>query len=323
MINLIEPHITESDEVFVDDALESGEISGVHGKYTKMFEESVAKYCGCKHGISTCNGTAALHAALLALGIGPGDEVITTDYTMASSLFSILHAGATPKIVDIDETWNMDCSRIEPLINSRTKAIMPVHIYGNPCNMDAIMAIAEKHNLRVIEDVCEAFGADYQSQKVGSIGDVGCHSFYATKMITTGEGGMVTTNSTELSDKLRKICNLGYGGSKKYMHQLVGYNYRLSNMQSALGMSQIAKIHRIVGKKRFINDMYRKHLDGVVQFQQEQGNGKSVYWMNGILSPHIEEIKSRLTEKHIQYGDMFIPMHLQKIFTIGVKHLNS
>jgi perosamine synthetase len=227
----------------VDDAVRTGWISS-SGKYVKAFEEAFAGYCGVKYAVGVCNGTVALHLALTCLGIGQGDEVIIPDFTMIASAFSVCYTGAKPVFVDADDkTWNIDVTKIEEKITPRTKAIMPVHIFGNPCDMDAIQQIASRHNLFIIEDAAEAHGAMYKGRKTGSLSDIAAFSFFANKNITTGEGGMVVTDSERLYKKALYHKNLCFdpNAPRNYIHNDIGFNYRMSNLHAAIGLAQTEK----------------------------------------------------------------------------------
>ena len=244
------PLIGEEDKKLVAEALNSGEISGNFGKFIGEFEEGFAKYSGCSYGVAASNGTTALHLALATLKIGSGDEVLVSTFTNMASFFAVLYTGAKPVPIDIEpDTWNLDSSLIEAKINSRTKAIMAVHIYGHPADMDPILAIAGKYNLFVIEDAAEAHGAEYKGKKAGSLGDIGVFSFYANKIITTGEGGMLITNKKEYADRAKSLKSLAYGSENKFMHAEVGFNYRLTNIQAALGCAQLKNIETVIRRR--------------------------------------------------------------------------
>lgn len=320
-IPVCEPYLKGNELKYVTDAVSTGWISS-NGEYVKKFEEGFAKYCNVKHGVSVCNGTVALHLALLALGVGKGDEVIIPDFTMISSAFSVCHAGAKPVFVDAEkETWNIDPRRIEEKITDKTKAIMVVHIYGHPCDMKPILEIARKHRLYVIEDAAEAHGAEYFGEKCGSFGDIACFSFYANKLITTGEGGMVVTNNDELAEKCRYYRNLCFplDGSRNYLHEDIGFNYRMSNVLAAIGFAQLEKIDENIERRRKNNILYRfflKDADGIT-FQPEKENAKNVYWMTGIviepdkIGMTREEFMKRLRIEGVDTRPFFIGMSKQ------------
>ena len=238
MIPIAKPLVREEEKEAILQVLESGMLA--QGQKVEEFEQAFAEFVGVKHAIATCNGTTSLHTALLAHGIKEGDEVITSPFTFIASSNAIRMVGAIPVFVDIDErTFNIDVNLIETAITPKTKAIMPIHIFGKSCEMDPIIKIAEKHNLTIIEDACQAHGATYKGKKVGSFG-TGCFSFYPTKNMTTGEGGIITTNDDEIAARARKIIN--HGSEKRYHHVSLGYNYRMTNIAAALGLEQLKKL---------------------------------------------------------------------------------
>lgn len=248
MIPISKPFIGQEETEGVAGVLESGQLA--QGKQVKEFEEQFAVYCGVKHAIATSSGTSALWLALLAHNIGPGDEVITSPFTFIASANAILYVGAKPVFVDIEaETFNLDPNKIESRITSHSKAILPIHLYGHPCDMDRIMEMARQYNLTVIEDACQAHGAAINGQKVGSFG-TGCFSFYATKNMTTGEGGMITTNDDEVADRARLLR--AHGMRKRYFHETLGYNFRMTDLQAAIGLAQLTKLDQF-NKQRQAN----------------------------------------------------------------------
>ncbi len=257
MIPVAEPVIGNKELEYVTDAVQTGWISS-RGKYIKLFEDGFAKFCGTKYASSCNSGTAAIHLALLALDIKEGDEVIVPASTYIASANPVKYVGATPVFVDSKEdTWTMDPEKIEEKITEKTKAIMAVHLYGMPCDMDPIMKIAKKHNLYVIEDAAEAHGSEYDGKKVGSIGDIGCFSFFGNKVITTGEGGAIVTNSGDIYNKLKLVRSHGrldtqdYFSSAEYLDYVtLGYNFRMPNIIAALGITQLGKIDEIIKRRR-------------------------------------------------------------------------
>ena len=269
MIPIARPLIGEKEKQAVIAVLESGQLA--QGPKVREFEEKFAEFCGVKHAIATSSGTTALHTALLAHNIGAGDEVITTPFTFIATANSILFTGARPVFVDIEETtFNIDARLIEEKITPRTKAIMPVHLYGHPSDMESIMAIASKHNLVVIEDACQAHGASINGKKVGSYG-TGCFSFYPTKNITTGEGGMIITNDDEVADKARKLR--AHGEVKYGQYDFLGYNFRMTELQAAIGLVQLESIDEWTAK-RIDNAKYltRRLGDSVITPQVKEGS---------------------------------------------------
>jgi len=320
-IPVCEPKLEGNELAYITDAVQTGWISS-SGKYVKKFEEEFAKYCGVRHGISVVNGTAAIHLALLALGIKEGDEIIMPNFTMIGSAFPVKYIGAKPVFVDSEtETWNIDPKKIEEKITDKTKAIMVVHIYGHPCDMNPIIEIAKKYNLKVIEDAAEAHGAEYNGRRCGSLGDIACFSFYANKMITTGEGGMVVTNDDNLARKCRYYKNLCFplDGSRTYFHEEIGFNYRMSNVIAAIGLAQLEKIDEFIESRRRNNILYRYFLKDVegITFQDEKENSTNVYWMNGIvINPEKigfdrDKFMSRLLIKGVDTRLFFVGMNKQ------------
>ena len=321
MIPVCEPFLNGKELEYVTDCLKTNWISS-KGKYIGEFEEKFANYCSCKYGISTTSGTTAIHLALASLGIGPGDEVIIPTFTMASTAFAVVYTGAKPVLVDADpKTWNIDIAMIEGRIADNTRAILPVHIYGHPCDMDPIMEIAGKYNLWVVEDAAEAHGAEYKGRKVGGIGHVSCFSFYANKVITTGEGGMVITNDERIAKKASALKDLAHSKQKRFLHTDIGYNYRMTNIQAAIGLAQFEKIDDLVGRRRSNAYLYNSLLKdiGGIRLPPEKEWAKNVYWMYSIL---IEDefgmsqgkLMSKLEQKGIETRSFFIPMHQQPVF---------
>lgn len=315
------PYLNGNEKKYVLDALETGWISSA-GKYVSEFEKAFAAYCGVKHGIAVCNGTTALHLGLVALGIGMGDEVIVPDFTMIASAFAVCYTGAKPVFVDAEkESWNIDPSKIEEKITDKTKAIMPVHIYGRPCDMDAIESIARKHRLKVIEDAAEVHGAELKGRKCGSMGDLAAFSFFSNKVVTTGEGGMVVTDDDALAEKCRYHKNLCFplAGGRVYSHDDIGFNYRMSNLHAAVGLAQVEKAETYVELRRRNHSIYAEHLAGVpgITLQPEQRGVRNVYWMNGIVvdKEHFglgrDELMKRLREEGIDSRLFFNGMHRQ------------
>lgn len=307
---------------YVNDALAKTEISGFSGGYTSLFEKSFSEFCQVKESVTASNGTTALHLALASLKIGPGDEVITQSFTNMATFFAILYQGAVPIPVDSEpDTLNIDVSLIEAKITSRTKAIMVVHIYGHPVDMDPVLALAKKHNLFVIEDAAEAHGAEYNGKRVGGIADVGCFSFYANKIITTGEGGMLTTNDPALAERARSLKGLAFGKTNKFMHEDIGYNYRMTNLQAAFGAAQMTHADDLVARKRAMAAYYLTHLSIVpgLRLPIEKPYAKNVYWMfnvvlEGTLEGKRSEVMRALSERGIETREDFIPFNDQEIF---------
>jgi len=320
-IPIAEPDLSGNEEKYVIECIRTGWVSS-KGKFVDQFEENFASYVGARHAIAVSSGTAALHLALAALDIQPGDEIIMPTFTMIACANVAKYLGAKPVLVDSEiSTWNIDPNKIEEKITDKTKAIMAVHIYGHPADMDPIMKIAKKYGLYVIEDAAEAHGAEYKGRKVGSIGDVGCFSFYANKIITTGEGGMITTNDDRIAEKVRKLRDQGYNLSmrKWLIHDVVGYNYRLTNLQAAVGLAQLERIEEFVNKHRENAYYYNSLLSDIrgVGLPPEMPWAKNVYWMYTVLIN--EEVmgitRDDLMKKLEIYGidtrATFLPIHLQ------------
>jgi perosamine synthetase len=321
MIPVCEPFMTGNELNYVTDCIKTNWISS-KGQYIDNFETGFANYCGCQYGISVTNGTTALHLALVALGIGPGDEVIIPTFTMIATAFAVAYVGAKPVLVDADPvTWNMDVNQIEAKITARTKAILPVHIYGHPCEMDEIMAIATKHNLYVIEDAAEAHGAEYKGKRVGGFGQANCFSFYANKIITTGEGGMVVTNDALIAERARSFKDLAHSKNKRFLHTDIAYNYRMTNLQAAVGLAQFEKIEEYIDRRRSHAYLYNSILENVagIHLPPEKAYVKNVYWMYAILVEdefgiNRDELMKRLKDRGIETRDFFIPVHRQPAF---------
>jgi len=307
MIRVSEPTVAEQDIKAVIDALKKGEISGTFGDYISSFETGFANYSDCEFGISTTSGTTALHLAIAALDIGTGDEIIVPAFTNMASFFSVSYSGAVPIPADIEPlTFNIDVNKIEALITERTKAIMVVHIFGHPANMDVISLIAEKYKLYIIEDAAEAHGATYNGKKAGSLGHIAAFSFYANKIITTGEGGMVTTNDFNVSQRCRELQSLAYGkGRDRFIHSDIGFNYRLTNYQAALGFSQLQRIEDIITRKRKIAHYFNNFFSDIqdVFLPQELEGTRSVYWVYSVfLKGKLENSRDKITRKLRELG---------------------
>ncbi|WP_456277638.1 aminotransferase class I/II-fold pyridoxal phosphate-dependent enzyme [Bacillus sp. AK128] len=312
------PDLTGNELKYLTDAFLSTWISS-SGKYINAFEESFASFCNVSYGIAVSNGTVALHLALKALGIKEGDEVIVPDLTFAATINAILHAGATPVIVDIEvNSWCIDPIEIEKAITPRTKAIIPVHLYGQPCDMDSIMKIATKYGIFVVEDCAEAHGALYKGKKVGSFGNIGCFSFFANKVITTGEGGMCVTNCSELSEKLRLLRDHGMSKDRKYWHEEVGYNYRMTNLQASLGVAQLERIDAIIGKREKIEKMYRETMKNLelVEFQNCLPDRKKITWLVSalIFGDKRDFILEKLKQEGFDSRPFFYPLSHMDIY---------
>jgi len=324
MIPVNEPLIGQKELEYVTDALRSGWISS-EGKFIKAFEEGFARYTGRRHAVAVNNGTNALILALRALELPKGSEVILPSFTIISCAMACIYNDLVPVFVDSEEdTWNMDVNQAEKKITGKTKAVMPVHIYGHPVDMDETSRLAEKHNLYVVEDFAEAIGSEYKGKKCGGFGDISCVSFYANKAITTGEGGMCLTDDDELADKLRKLKNLAFIPEKRFIHHELGFNFRMTNVQAAIGLAQLERIEEQVKKKIWIGKTYNEFLKPLeekkaIRLPVEKDWAKNTYWMygvvlNGNLKFDAEQAMKRLSEKQIQTRPFFYPMHLQPAF---------
>ncbi len=315
-----EPAISKNALKYVTDCIKTGWISS-SGQYLKDFEEKFAEYLGVKHAITTTNGTTAIHLAILALGIKKGDEVILPSHTMMSSAAAIVYTGATPVLVDVErDSWNMNVSQIEKKITKRTKAIMPVHIYGHSVDMDPIIALAKKYHLYIIEDAAESTGAEYKGRLTGTIGNIGCFSFYANKIITTGEGGMIVTNNDKVAAHARLLKDMAHSPQKRFLHKEIGFNFRMTNLQAALGVAQLEEVKKYIQKKRWMAALYNKELSKIkgLTLPIERSWAKSVYWMYGVLVEKDfglsrDEFMKKLSEKGVDTRTFFIPMHRQPI----------
>jgi perosamine synthetase len=321
MIPVCEPLITARDIELVNDALASGWISSA-GKYLDLFEDRWAACCGMPHGIAVSNGSTALDIAVDLLDLEAGDEVIMPTFTIISPAQSVVRAGGVPVLVDSNpETWQMDVDQIEGRITSRTRAILVVHIYGHPADMDPIMALAEKHGLTVIEDAAEVHGAEYKGRRCGGIGHISTFSFYANKLITTGEGGMVLVKSSEHAERARSLRNLCFQSGRRFYHESLGYNYRMTNVQAAMGVGQIEQIGETVARKREIAHAYDAAFSGIpaLQLPSEMSWARNVYWVYGIVLGEEREtdavrVMSQLRSRGIETRPFFLGMHEQPVF---------
>ena len=302
-----EPTLENKELEYLLDAFSSTWISS-RGKYIDRFEDEFSTFCNVKHGVATSNGTVAIHLALVALGIGSGDEVIVPDLTFAATINAVLYANATPVIVDVDPiTWTILPEEIEKAITPKTKAIIPVHVYGQACEIDKIMKLANDNKLKVIEDCAEAHGAEFKGQRVGSFGDVSTFSFFANKIITTGEGGMCVTNSEELDTKMRKLRDHGMSKEKRYWHDDIGFNYRMTNLQAAIGCAQLEKIEWILDRNDQIERDYIKHLDhlNLFKWQKTYRQNRKVVWLMSCTSEKRKEVMEKLIANNIDVRPFF------------------
>lgn len=321
MIPVNEPLLNGNEKKYLMECIDTGWISS-EGPFIKKFEDQFAARVGRKHGIAVSNGTAALDAAVEALAIGPGDEVILPTFTIISCVTQIVRAGAIPVLVDSDpHTWNMNVSQVAARITSRTKAIMVVHIYGLPVDIDPILELARRHGLKIIEDAAEMHGQTYKGQPCGSFGDISTFSFYPNKHITTGEGGMIVTNDDNLANQVRSLRNLCFQPERRFVHDRLGWNLRMTNMQAAIGVAQLERLDEFVARKRHMGARYTALLSGIEGLNlpsAETYYAHSIYWVYGLLLDDsvdfdAEEAIKRLASMGIGCRPFFYPMHQQPV----------
>ena len=312
--------LQDTEKEFVNDCLKTSFIG--QGSYVKDFEKKFSNFVNCEYGVTTTSGTTALHLACKTLGIKEGDQVLVSSSTNMACAFSVDYCGAVPIPIDIEkETWQMDVNKIEEKINKKTKAIMVVHLFGHPVDMDPVLKISKKHNLKIIEDCAEAHGVEYKDKKVGSIGDIGAFSFFANKTITCGEGGMVVTNSKELAEKAKSLKNLSYGKVNKFLHDDIGFNYRLPNISAAIGLGQFSNIDKIFLEKKRIYDRYKKNLENVKGVKipiVKKWATRYIMWVFNIYLDNNfpisrDELVKKLQEKNIETRNAFVPINKQTV----------
>lgn len=326
-ISVVDPLFDEKELENVTDCILSGWISS-NGIYVKKFEHNMAKFCGSKYAVACSSGTSALHLALLALGIGKGDEVIVPTLSFIATANAVTYTGAVPIFVDSDpNTWNINPEKIKENITNSTKAIIPVHLYGQPADMEKINIIAKEKDLIVIEDAAEAHGAKFKGKRVGALGDAGVFSFYGNKLITTGEGGMIVTNSKKVYDQSILLRDHGMSTKKKYWHTALGYNYRMTNIQAAVGVAQLQKIHLIIEKKINIAHTYKNLMKDIpgIKFPLSIPEHENVFWLftilidESIFGVNSKKVIKVLKDKGIDSRPIFVPIHKQPIY----KNLNK
>ena len=327
MIPVNEPALAGRELEYVEECVRTGWVSSA-GRFIEEFEQQWAAYCGMHHGIAVSNGSLAIQIALQALKLQPGDEVIMPAFTIISCATAIIYAGGVPVLVDADPvTFAMNPAQIEARITLRTRAIMPVHLYGHPADIDPILDIARRHNLKVVEDAAEVHGAQYLSgragptpawRRCGSFGDVSTFSFYANKLVTTGEGGMLLTNDAELAERARSIRNLCFRADRRFYHTELGHNGRLTNLQAALGVAQVERIDQIVARKRWMGQAYTERLAGTphLQLPVEQSWARAVYWMYAVVIDDSSVMDAvvfarRLAAEGVETRPFFLGMHEQ------------
>lgn len=330
-----EPLLDGNEKKYLNECIDTGWISS-EGPFVKRFEDGYASFTGARHGVAVCNGTAALETALYALGVGKGDEVIMPSFTIISCATACIRLGAKPVLVDIEpETWTMDVDKLKIKIkneiegkkNKKLKVIMPVHIYGHPVNMDELFRLSEKYGLKILEDAAEVHGAEYFSRekggkwlKCGAMGHASATSFYANKIVTTGEGGMVLTNDGEVAERARSYRNLCFRAEKRFYHTELGYNFRMTNLQAAVGLAQVEQLERFIDIKVRLGEYYRASFESVqgLRFMPVKDYAKSVYWMYGVeLDPSTgitaEEMMNRLKKHGIATRPFFRGLHDQPV----------
>jgi perosamine synthetase len=316
-IPLAAPDLSGNELAYVTDAIESSWISST-GPYVERFEEEFAHLCGARAAVSVCNGTAALHLALLALGARPGDEIVVPSLTYVATANAVRYVGAEPIFVDVDPlTWCLDPNAVAAAVTPRTRGIIAVHLYGHPADMDALDAIAACHDLWIVEDAAEAHFATYKGRPVGSLGRIGMFSFYGNKVFTSGEGGALTTDSSELEEKLRLLRGQGMDPKRRYYFPITGYNYRLTNVACALLCAQLERREALIDRRREIFALYRELLDDVlgIEFQPEAEWAKPTPWLFSVLvredqfGKNRDELAAALAKKGIETRPFFIPLH--------------
>ncbi len=320
VIPVSEPLLDERALAYVQEAVRSGWISS-EGRFISEFERRWAQYCGVSHGVAVCNGTVALELAMAALALPPGSQVILPSFTIISCVAAVLRAGCVPVLVDCEpDTWCLDVAEVERKITDQTRAIMPVHIYGHMAEMNPLLELARKFGLAVIEDAAEAHGAEYHGRRAGGIGTVGCFSFYANKIVTTGEGGMVVTDDAELAARARSLRNLCFRRDQRFLHSELGYNFRMTNLQAAIGLAQVECVEDHIIRKRRMAALYGERLReiGGLRLPVERANVKNVYWMYGVVLEdavplNAAEFATRLKEQGIDTRPFFLGMHEQPV----------
>jgi perosamine synthetase len=317
-IPIYQPSLLGNEKKYVLDCLETTWISS-KGKYIHQFEEAFSNTIGVQYAASVSNGTVAIHLALLALGIGPGDEVIVPTLTYIASVNPIVYTGATPVFVDsLRDTWQIDPEDVKQKITPKTKAVMAVHLYGHPCDMDALQKICKENNLFLIEDCAEAFGSTYKGKYVGSFGDVATFSFFGNKTITTGEGGMVVTNDATLHDRIVHYKGQGLAMHRQYWHDVIGYNYRMTNICAALGLAQLEQAATFIEQKLQVAQWYKEALkDTPYECHAQTGDVKHTYWMFSILvkdPTDRDKVRAHLENEGIETRPLFYPVHTMPMY---------
>jgi perosamine synthetase len=318
------PILSGNEKKYLNECLDSTWISS-KGKFIEEFENKFSDYLGIKYSASVSNGTVAIHVALLALGIGPGDEVIVPSFTYIASVNAIHYTGAKPVFVDsTSDTWQMDTEDVKRKITSKTKAILAVHLYGHPCDMDELTIICSDNNLFLVEDTAESFGSKYKEKYVGGFGSISTFSFFGNKTITTGEGGMVSTNDEKLYKKVVHLKGQGLAEGKEYYHDIIGYNYRMTNICAAIGCAQLERADEIISKKRQIAEWYREFLSGLpLELHQEGKNIFHTFWMITIMIDNEDQrdkLRDYLKQNGIDTRPGFYPVHKMPMYNKPEQH---
>lgn len=317
-IPVYQPSLKGNERKYLNDCIDTNWLTW-QGKYVREFEKKFASYLGVEYSSTTCNGTVALHLALLALGVGADDEVIVTTLTYVASANAIVYCGATPVFCDVDPlTWQIDPIEIQRKITERTKAILVVHVYGHPCEMDEIKEIAEENGIALVEDCAESFGSKYKGQYTGTIGDVGVFSFFGNKTITTGEGGMVITNNKTIIERVNLYKGQGLARHREYWHEVIGFNYRMTNLAAAIGLAQLERADEIIEKKILIAAWYFEGLKGLpLTYHKATGDVKHTYWMFTILVHDISiraKLRAFLKDNGVETRPVFHPVHTMPMY---------
>ena len=321
IIPVSDPKLDGNELRYLTQCIQSNWISSA-GRFVREFEDAFAAAMGCRYGVAASNGTTSLHLALATLGLGPGDEVVIPTFTMIATANAVRYTGATPVLVDAErETWNLDVARLEPALTPRTRGICLIHTYGHPVEMDPLLELADRRGLWVVEDAAEAHGARYKGRPVGALGRAASFSFYANKIITTGEGGMVTTNDAELARVARRLRDHAFSDERHFWHKYLGFNYRMTNMQAAIGLAQTERLEEFVEIRRANAARYTKALSKVpgLTLPVERPWARNVYWMYGVVVEDAfgisrDELRRRLARRGIETRTFFIPIHLQPIY---------
>jgi perosamine synthetase len=318
-IPIYQPDLSGNEKKYVNECIDTSWISS-RGRFVNEFETRFAERIGVEHAVSVSNGTVALHLAMMALGIGPGDEVIVPTLTYVASANAVSYTGATPVFVDsLRDTWQIDPEDVRRHITPRTRAIMPVHLYGQACDMDALAEIAKEFRLFIIEDCAEAIGSEYKGRHVGTYGDISTFSFFGNKTMTTGEGGMVTSNDKTLIERARHLKGQGLAAHREYWHDVVGYNYRMTNIQAAIGLAQLERVDSFISRKQALAERYREGLSGVpVELHRQAPDTVHSYWMVSILVERADlrdPLRKRLADAGVETRPLFYPLHTMPMYS--------